>query len=164
MIFPNYGYLHVLIKIGILEKQKFKGTGVAIITPFKQQKIDFDALTDVVNHVINGGVDYIVALGSTGETATLNWKEARAILSHIIAVNENRVPLVAGNFASNNTLDLCEKIKEFDFTGIDALLISSPAYVKPSQEGIYQHFMALQSVSPLPIILYNVPGRTQSNM
>lgn len=147
-----------------MKDHKFRGTGVAIITPFKNQKVDYDALTDVVNYVIHGGVDYLVALGSTGETATLNWKEAREILSHVIKVNAGRVPIVAGNFASNNTLDLCEKIEQFDFTGIDALLVSSPAYVKPSQEGIYRHFMALQAVSPLPIILYNVPGRTQSNM
>ncbi len=144
--------------------QKYTGTGVAIITPFKNQEVDFKALTDVVNHVISGGVDYIVALGSTGETATLDDEEARAILQHVVEVNQERVPIVAGNFAGNNTLDLCKKIKAFDFTGIDALLVSSPSYVKPSQEGIYKHFMALQADSPLPIILYNVPGRTQSNM
>lgn len=147
-----------------MKESKYKGTGVAIITPFKDQKIDFDALTTVVEHVINGGVDYLVALGSTGETATLNDREAKAVLDHVIQVNDKRLPLVAGNFASNNTLDLCERIESYDFTGIDALLISSPAYVKPSQEGIYHHFMALQKASPLPIILYNVPGRTQSNM
>lgn len=147
-----------------MKESQFKGTGVAIITPFKNQKVDFDALTTVVNHVISGGVDYIVALGSTGETATLNDQEAKAVLDHVISVTNKRVPIVAGNFASNNTLDLCEKIENYDFKGIDALLISSPAYVKPSQEGIYHHFMALQEVSPLPIILYNVPGRTMSNM
>ncbi|GLR18060.1 4-hydroxy-tetrahydrodipicolinate synthase [Portibacter lacus] len=147
-----------------MKDSKYTGTGVAIITPFKNQKVDFDALTTVVNHVIRGGVDYIVALGSTGETATLNDQEAKAVLDHVIKINEKRVPIVAGNFASNNTLDLCEKISNYDFKGIDALLISSPAYVKPSQEGIYHHFMALQEVSPLPIILYNVPGRTMSNM
>ena len=147
-----------------MKDSKYTGTGVAIITPFKQQEIDFKALTVVINHVINGGIDYIVALGSTGETATLNDNEAKAVLDHVIKVTEKRVPIVAGNFASNNTLDLCEKIKAYDFTGLDALLISSPAYVKPSQEGIYHHFMALQKASPLPIILYNVPGRTQSNM
>ncbi len=143
---------------------KYTGTGVAIITPFLNGAIDFDALTKIVNFVIIGGVNYLVVLGSTGETATLNDQEARAVLSHVIQVNDGRVPIVAGNFAGNNTLDICQKISEFDFTGIDALLISSPAYVKPSQEGIYQHFMALQKVSPLPIILYNVPGRTMSNM
>jgi 4-hydroxy-tetrahydrodipicolinate synthase len=143
---------------------KYKGTGVAIITPFKNQKVDFDALSDVVNHVIDGGVDYIVALGSTGETATLNDEEARAILDHVISVNKNRVKIVTGNFAGNNTIEICRNIKNYDFKGIDALLISSPSYVKPSQEGIYQHFMEIQEVSPIPIILYNVPGRTQSNM
>ncbi|WP_235297634.1 4-hydroxy-tetrahydrodipicolinate synthase [Portibacter marinus] len=147
-----------------MKQSKYRGTGVAIITPFKHQKIDFDALTEIVNHVIDGGVDYIVALGSTGETATLNDQEAKNVLDHVIKVTAKRVPIVAGNFTGNNTLDLCEKIAQYDFEGIDALLISSPSYVKPSQEGIYHHFMALQRVSPLPIILYNVPGRTQSNM
>ena len=147
-----------------MQDTRFRGTGVAIITPFKDQELDLEALTDVVNYVINGGVDYIVALGSTGETATLNWEEARIVLSHVIEVNKGRVPIVAGNFAGNNTLEICRRIKGFDFSGIDALLVSSPAYVKPSQEGIYRHFMALQEASPLPIILYNVPGRTRSNM
>lgn len=147
-----------------MSNEKYTGTGVAVITPFKNQKIDFEALTEIIDHVINGGVGYIVALGSTGETATLNEKEAKSILDHIIHVVDKRVPIVAGNFAGNNTLDICEKIKAYDFKGIDALLLSSPAYVKPSQEGIYRHFMAIQECSPIPIILYNVPGRTMSNM
>ena len=147
-----------------MKDSRFIGTGVAIITPFKNGEIDFDSLTKVVNHVINGGVDYIVALGSTGETATLNEKEARKVLDHVIQVVDKRVPIVAGNFGHNNTKDLCALIEGYNFDGIAAILSSSPAYVKPSQEGIYQHFMAVQAVCPVPIILYNVPGRTRSNM
>ncbi len=145
-------------------ENKFRGTGVAIITPFRNGEIDFEAMTRIIDHVISGGVEYIVALGSTGETATLDAAESRTVLDHVINVVNKRVPVVAGNFAGNNTKDLCKYIKSFDFTGIDAVLSSSPAYVKPSQEGIYQHYMAMAEVCPRPIILYNVPGRTRSNM
>lgn len=145
-------------------QSKFVGTGVAIITPFRKNEIDYDSLSNIIEHVLSGGVEYIVTLGSTGETAVLDDVESRAILSHVIEKVNGRVPVVAGNFASNNTKDLCKKIKAFDFTGVDAILSSSPAYVKPSQEGIYLHYMELAEVSPVPIILYNVPGRTRSNM
>lgn len=143
---------------------RFVGTGVAIITPFKDNEVDFDGLTNVVEHVIKGDVDYLVVLGSTGETATLDKKESKLVLDHVIQVNAGRLPIVAGNFAGNNTKELCENIEEYDFTGIDAILSSSPAYVKPNQEGIYLHYMEMAKVSPVPIILYNVPGRTRSNM
>jgi 4-hydroxy-tetrahydrodipicolinate synthase len=143
---------------------KFRGTGVAIVTPFINQEIDFDSLGRVIEHVIEGGVDYIVALGSTGETATLDEVESRQILEYCIAKINKRVPLVAGNFGSNNTKDVVSKIKNYDFFGIDAILSSSPAYVKPTQEGIYQHYIAMAEASPVPIIIYNVPGRTQSNI
>lgn len=145
-------------------QSKFVGTGVAIITPFRKNEIDYDALTNIIEHVISGGVEYIVTLGSTGETAVLDDQESRAILSHVIEKVNGRVPVVAGNFAGNNTKDLCKKIKAFDFTGVDAILSSSPGYVKPSQEGIYLHYMEMAEASPIPIILYNVPGRTRSNM
>jgi 4-hydroxy-tetrahydrodipicolinate synthase len=145
-------------------QSKFIGTGVAIITPFRNGEIDFDAMSNIIEHVIVGGVEYIVALGSTGETATLDEKESRQVLDHVIKHVNKRVPIVAGNFAGNNTKDLVRLIKSFDLTGIDALLSSSPAYVKPSQEGIFQHYTAIAEASPLPIILYNVPGRTRSNM
>ena len=148
----------------LLMENKYTGTGVAIITPFKNGEIDFPAMSNIVEHVIGGGVEYIVALGSTGETATLDAAESRQVLDHVIEVVKGRVPIVAGNFAGNNTKDLCRYVKSFDFTGIDAVLSSSPAYVKPSQEGIFQHYMALAEVCPRPIILYNVPGRTRSNM
>jgi len=147
-----------------MKHNAYIGTGVALVTPFKKGKVDFDAIKRIIDHVIDGGVEYLVMLGSTGETATLTGEEARAILDLAIAHNSGRVPLVAGNFAGNNTLQVARQIADFDFTGIDAILSSSPAYVKPSQEGIYRHYMALEEVSPVPIIIYNVPGRTGSNL
>ena len=147
-----------------MKHTKYVGTGVALVTPFKNGKVDFEGLEKILNHVVDGGVEYLVMLGSTGETATLDANEAREILDAAIAFNKGRVPIVAGNFAGNNTLYVARRIKEFDFTGIDAILSSSPAYVKPSQEGIYRHYMALEEVSPVPIIIYNVPGRTGSNL
>lgn len=144
--------------------QKFVGTGVAIVTPFFNNEIDFTALGKIIDHVIEGGVKYIVALGSTGETATLNEYEARQILDFCIEKVNKRVSLVAGNFGWNDTKELVKKIKTYNFDGIDAILSSSPAYIKPSQEGIYLHYAAVADVCPVPIILYNVPGRTRSNM
>ena len=143
---------------------KYVGTGVALITPFQNGNIDFDGLEKIINHVIEGGVDYLVMLGSTGETATLNNQEAKEILDFTIGINRGRVPIVAGNFTGNNTKELCKRIGQYDFSGIDAILSSSPGYVKPTQEGIYMHYMAMEKVSPVPIIIYNVPGRTQSNI
>lgn len=147
-----------------MKHTQFVGTGVALVTPFRNGRVDFVALEKIVHYVIDNGVDYLVMLGSTGETATLNRGEARSILDCAIATNARRVPLVTGNFTGNNTLDLVDEIIAFDFSGIDAILSSSPSYVKPSQEGIYRHYMAIAEVSPVPIILYNVPGRTMSNM
>lgn len=144
--------------------QRFIGTGVAIVTPFKNSEVDFTSLGNIIEYVINGGVNYIVALGSTGETATLNEEEARAILDFCIQKINNRVPLVAGNFGGNDTKELVKKVAGYNFTGIDAILSSSPAYVKPSQEGIFRHYAAVADTSPVPVILYNVPGRTRSNM
>jgi len=144
---------------------KFKGTGVALVTPFYDNfEIDFEAYTTIIDYVIESGVDYLVPLGSTGETATLNESEARLLLDLVIKHNAGRKPIVAGNFGGNNTLELVNKIKSYDFTGVDAILSSSPGYVKPSQEGIYAHYMAMAEVSPVPIIIYNVPGRTKSNI
>lgn len=147
-----------------MKHTKYIGTGVALITPFRRGKVDYTAIEKIIDHVISGGVEYIVMLGSTGETATLNAAESRSILDCAIAKVAQRVPIVTGNFAGNNTLELAQDISKFDFTGIDAILSSSPAYVKPSQEGIFRHYMALEAVSPVPIIIYNVPGRTQSNI
>jgi 4-hydroxy-tetrahydrodipicolinate synthase len=143
----------------------FKGTGVALITPFfENTEVDFDAYEKIMEYVIEGGVDYLVPLGSTGETATLNEDEARKILDFVIEKNAQRKPIVAGNFGANHTKELVKKIKNYNFDGIDAILSSSPAYVKPSQEGIYAHYMAMAEVSPVPIIIYNVPSRTRSNI
>lgn len=143
---------------------KFRGTGVALITPFKNGKVDFLALEKIIQHTIAGGVDFIVSLGTTGEDATLTESESIEVLQFTIKINNGRVPIVAGNFGGNNTAALVGKIEGFDFTGIDAIMSSSPAYIKPNQEGIYQHYMALAAASPVPIIIYNVPGRTSSNV
>lgn len=141
-----------------------KGTGVAMITPFKNNEVDYKAIEKIVEHLIEGGIEYIVPLGSTGESATLNEDESRKVLDLVIRIVNKRIPVVAGNFGSNNTQDLCAKIKNYNFTGIDAILSSSPAYVKPSQEGIFNHYMEIEKVSPVPIIIYNVPSRTRSNI
>ena len=147
-----------------MKDQRFIGTGVAIITPFKNNEVDYEGLRRILEHVINGGVQYIVALGSTGETATLSDEDARKILDFCIQHINGRVPLVAGNFGLNDTAALVKKIKTYNFDGISAILSSSPAYIKPSQEGIFLHYQAVADASPVPVILYNVPGRTRSNM
>lgn len=148
-----------------MNSSMFVGTGVALITPFKKDKsIDFDAYANIIEHVIDGGVDFLVPLGSTGETATLNEEESRKILDFVIEVNNGRKPIVAGNFGGKNTIELVKKIKDYNFKGIDAILSSSPEYVKPNQAGIFAHYMEMEKVSKVPIILYNVPGRTKSNM
>ncbi|HEY3387900.1 MAG TPA: 4-hydroxy-tetrahydrodipicolinate synthase [Saprospiraceae bacterium] len=140
------------------------GTGVALITPFQNGSIDYDGLTTLIEHVIKGGVEYVVSLGTTGEATSLSDDEQSAVLRHTIKVVAKRIPVVAGQFGGNNTAQVCEKLKAFDPTGVAAILSSSPAYVKPSQEGIYLHYMALAEASPLPLIIYNVPGRTASNI
>jgi 4-hydroxy-tetrahydrodipicolinate synthase len=143
---------------------KFYGTGVAIVTPFQADgQVDYDGLTNLVNYLIDNGVNYLVSLGTTGENATLSPNEKKKIFAHTSKTVAGRVGLVAG-IASNNTLDVVEQIKQFDTTGFDAILSASPAYNKPTQEGIYQHYKAIAEVSPLPVILYNVPSRTGSNI
>lgn len=140
-----------------------RGTGVALITPFRNGQVDFDGLTNVIEHVINGGVEYVVSLGTTGETPTLSVTEQLEVLDFTVKVVAERVPVVAG-FGGNNTQAIIHKIKNYHFKGVDAILSSSPNYNKPTQEGIYQHFMAIEAVAPRPIIIYNVPGRTASNI
>lgn len=141
-----------------------KGTGLALITPFKKDySIDFDALSNLIEHTIAGGVEYLVALGTTGESVTLSKDEKKQVYSFIAQQAKGRVPCVAG-IGGNHTQEITDYIKGFDFTSYDAILSVSPFYNKPSQEGIYQHFMAVAEASPKPIILYNVPGRTMSNM
>ena len=143
---------------------KFLGTGVALVTPFKNDKsIDFDALERIVNHVIDGGVEYLVVLGTTGESVVLSNKEKATVIAKITEVNNKRLPMVLG-VGGNNTAEVVAQINATDLSGFDAILSVSPYYNKPSQEGIYQHFKAIALASPKPIILYNVPGRTASNM
>ena len=142
---------------------KLTGTGVAIITPFKNQDVDFHALEKVINFVIEGGVEYIVTLGTTGETPTLTKKEQREIVDFTAQKINGRVPLVLG-IGGNNTKEVIDHFSNFSLENITAILSSSPNYNKPSQEGIYQHYKAISKASSLPVILYNVPGRTGSNI
>ncbi len=147
-----------------MKHQKFRGTGVALVTPFRNGAVDWEAYEQVIEHVISGGANYLVCLGSTGESVTLTTEECRAVVDATIRINNKRLPVVVGMFGLNYTDRLIEKFKTFDFTGVDAVLSSSPAYNKPTQEGIYQHYMAIAEASPVPIIIYNVPGRTSSNV
>jgi 4-hydroxy-tetrahydrodipicolinate synthase len=140
------------------------GLGVALITPFdKSEKVDFEALNKIVNKCIKGGVNYLVVLGTTGETPTLNREEKQEILKFVADITKGAITLVAG-FGGNNTHEICEDLKSYDLTGYSYILSASPYYNKPSQEGIFQHYRTIAKSSPLPIILYNVPGRTSSNM
>lgn len=143
--------------------EKIKGVGVALITPFKNYEVDYDALKRMVDYVIAGGVDYIVALGTTAETPTLSTAERNKVLRYIVAKCAERVPIVAG-VGGNSTHDTVEILRNFDLSGVVAILSVVPYYNKPTQEGIYRHFMAIAEASPLPVIIYNVPGRTGVNM
>lgn len=144
--------------------KQFIGTGVALVTPFKKDfSVDTDALEKIVNFVIEGGVQYIVVLGTTAETATLSADEKELVKNIIYTTNNHRVPLVLG-VGGNHTMEVCEEVQKVDSSKFQAILSVSPYYNKPTQEGIYQHFKAIAQVSKLPIILYNVPGRTASNM
>ena len=144
-------------------QDKIKGVGVALITPFNNFEVDYPALERMVEHVITGGVDYIVALGSTAETATLSLKERQQVYDFIVERTAGRVPIVVG-MGSNNTHELVEQLRTFDMHDAIAILSVAPYYNKPSQEGIYRHYMAVAEASPVPVILYNVPGRTGVNM
>ena len=144
-------------------QQMIKGVGVALITPFNNFEVDYPALERMVEHVINGGVDYIVALGSTAETATLSLEERQQVYDFIVERTAGRVPIVVG-MGSNNTHELVEQLRTFDMHDAVAILSVVPYYNKPSQEGIYRHYMAIAEASPVPVILYNVPGRTGVNM
>lgn len=143
---------------------KLTGMGVALITPFKtDESIDFDALGRIVDHQIKNGTDYLVVCGTTAETPTLTEKEKDEITRFVIQKNAGRLPIVLG-VGGNNTKAVVEKLKTTDFRGIDAILSVTPYYNKPSQEGLYQHYAAIAKASLLPVILYNVPGRTGVNM
>lgn len=140
------------------------GTGVALVTPFKHDlSVAAEALSRIVNYVIEGGVDYLVVLGTTAESATLSPEEKEVVKAVISETNNKRVPMVLG-IGGNNTAAVVNELKTTDLSGYEAVLSVSPYYNKPTQEGIYQHFKAVAEASPKPVILYNVPGRTASNM
>jgi 4-hydroxy-tetrahydrodipicolinate synthase len=144
--------------------KKFTGTGVALITPFKKDlSVDHKSLENIVEYNINNGTDYLVISGTTGESVTITSSEKKDIINTISNANRGRLPLVLG-IGGNNTIEVIEEIKNTDLSNIDAILSVSPYYSKPTQEGIYQHFKAISNASPVPIILYNVPGRTSKNM
>ena len=144
--------------------QSLIGTGVALVTPFKKDfSLDIDALKAIVNFQIDNGIDYLVVLGTTAENATLSKAEKELVIKTIVDANKGRLPLVLG-VGSNNTAEVVEELKSGDFSDFVAILSVSPYYNKPTQEGIYQHFKAIAEASPIPVILYNVPGRTSSNM
>ncbi|MBV2195919.1 MAG: 4-hydroxy-tetrahydrodipicolinate synthase [Flavobacterium sp.] len=144
--------------------QSFIGTGVALVTPFRKDfSVDVAALERIVNYVIEGGVEYLVVLGTTAETATLTQDEKELVIATVIKANAGRLPLVLG-VGGNNTAEVVKELKTRDFSDFSAILSVSPYYNKPTQEGIYQHFKAVAEASPIPVILYNVPGRTSSNM
>lgn len=144
--------------------QRFKGVGAALITPFDEQnEIDYPGLKRLIDLVTEGGTDYLVVQGTTGESPTVTSKEKRDILAFTIQNNYRKLPIVYG-IGSNNTQEVLNTIKETDFTGVDAILSVCPYYNKPTQEGIIAHFTAIADASPVPVLLYNVPGRTVINM
>ena len=144
--------------------QSLIGTGVALATPFKNDlSIDTEALINIVNYSINGGVEYLVILGTTAENATLTKDEKEHVIKTIVEANKGRLPMVLG-VGGNNTSEVVEELKTRDLSQFVAILSISPYYNKPSQEGIYQHFKAISEASPIPVILYNVPSRTGSNV
>ncbi|MCH8546147.1 MAG: 4-hydroxy-tetrahydrodipicolinate synthase [Cryomorphaceae bacterium] len=142
----------------------FSGTGIAMVTPFDADKqVDFAALESLTNHLVDNGVNYLVVMGTTGESATLNKNEKLAVLNRVIKINNGRCQIVYG-LGGNDTVTLAKEMEVMNIDGVSAFLSVSPYYNKPTQEGIYQHYKTLSEASPLPIILYNVPGRTGSNM
>lgn len=144
--------------------QSLTGTGVALVTPFKKDfSVDTDALKKIVEYQVEGGVDYLVVMGTTAEAATLTKQEKQLVIDTVIEANNGRLRLVLG-VGGNNTHEVADELKTRDLSAFTAILSVSPYYNKPTQEGIYQHFKMIAEASPLPIILYNVPGRTASNM
>ncbi|TAH27341.1 MAG: 4-hydroxy-tetrahydrodipicolinate synthase [Cytophagales bacterium] len=143
---------------------QFVGTGVALVTPFDNSgAIDINGLINLLNHVINNKVEYLVVNGTTAESATTTEEEKKLILQTVLEFNQRRLPIMYG-LGGNNTAEIIDKIKSTNFDGVDAILSVSPYYNKPSQEGIYLHYKAIAEASPIPIFLYNVPGRTSSNI
>jgi 4-hydroxy-tetrahydrodipicolinate synthase len=148
----------------MLNLQKLKGTGVALVTPFlKSGAIDFTGLTNLVNHVTNGKVEYLVVLGTTGEAITLDKDEKKQVLHCVLAANKKKLPIVLG-VGGSNTQDILSQLTAENLKGVDAILSVTPYYNKPNQNGLYAHYKAIAAKSPLPIILYNVPARTGINM
>ncbi|MEM7186238.1 MAG: 4-hydroxy-tetrahydrodipicolinate synthase [Bacteroidota bacterium] len=144
--------------------QALKGTGVALVTPFTESgAVDVDGLRRVVHFQVENGIDYLVVLGTTGESVTLDKQEKQLVIDAVIDANAGRLPLVIG-IGGNNTRAVIDEISSRDLSAFTAILSVSPAYNKPTQEGIYQHFSAIAKLAPIPVILYNVPGRTASNM
>ena len=138
------------------------GTGVALVTPFNtDHSIDFESLTRLVKHVINGRAEYLVVMGTTGESVVLNDDEKQQVLRHILQINKNHIPVVLG-IGGNNTKVVSDSIKAQDFEGVNGLLSVSPYYNKPNQSGLFEHFSKVAQASPVPVILYNVPSRTGS--
>lgn len=143
---------------------KFKGTGVAIVTPFHREgSLDFKSFEALIEYHIKGGVEYIVFMGTTGESVTLNGDEKNAIINFGVEIVDNRVPVVIG-IGGNNTRQIISDINHTDFSGVTAILSVSPYYNKPQQKGIFNHYRAIASECPVPVIMYNVPGRTSSNV
>lgn len=143
---------------------KLKGTGVALVTPFhKDGSIDFKSFRKLIDRCLDGKVEYLVPLGTTGEAATLSQNERRAILDFVVEINDKRVPIVLG-LGGNNTQEILTTLEECDFDGVDAILSVSPYYNRPSQKGIFQHYKMIGNNCPIPVLLYNVPARTGSNM
>ena len=147
-----------------MSKHLFSGTGVAIATPFTLAgDLDMTGMEKLVEHLIKGGVEYMVVLGTTGESATLNKEEKQEVFSKVNAINKGRVRLVAG-IGGNDTREVVKALNAFDLAGYEAILSVSPYYNKPNQEGLFQHYKAVNDASPLPVIMYNVPGRTGMNV
>ena len=147
-----------------MSKHLFSGTGVAIATPFTPAgDLDMTGMEKLVEHLIKGGVEYLVVLGTTGESATLNKEEKQEVFSKVNAINKGRVRLVAG-IGGNDTREVVKALNAFDLAGYEAILSVSPYYNKPNQEGLFQHYKAVNDASPLPVIMYNVPGRTGMNV
>lgn len=145
-------------------REKLRGSGVALVTPFKANgDIDYNGLGKLIDHCINGGIEYLVALGTTGESATLSKEEKLEVLNFTISHNKGRVPVVAG-FGGNDTRAIIKDIEGFHFNGVDAILSVSPYYSKPTQPGIIAHYKTIAAVAPRPVLLYNVPARTGANM
>ncbi|MFP4489402.1 MAG: dihydrodipicolinate synthase family protein, partial [Bacteroidales bacterium] len=144
--------------------KKFEGLGVAMITPFKSDRsVDFKSLEKLTNHIIDGGCDYLVIMGTTSEAVTLNQSEREAVTSYIKEVSDGRLPIVLG-MGGNNTQQVTDDIMHTDFEGIDGILSVAPYYNKPGQKGLLLHFREIAAASPVPVILYNVPGRTSCNI